>query len=94
MKNPIIAAGEKYLSHVGYNVNQPYGLIAERLFIDDEEVANSPQQNFGEYLGGDIKYRDLNGDGQITAKDMAPIGHPYTTGTYLWSRFFSGIQKF
>jgi hypothetical protein len=45
------------------------------LFVDAEEVANSPTQ-FGEYTGGDIKYRDVNGDGVITENDMVPIGHP------------------
>lgn len=62
-------------SHVGYSLNQNWGYIAERLFIDDEEVRNSPEQ-FGEYGAGDIKYKDLNGDGKITELDMAPIGYP------------------
>lgn len=62
-------------SHVGYSLNQTWGYIAERLFIDDEEVRNSPEQ-FGEYAAGDIKYKDLNGDGKITELDMAPIGYP------------------
>lgn len=62
-------------SHVGYSLNQVYGYIAERLFIDDEEVRNSPEQ-FGEYGAGDIKYKDLNGDGKITELDKAPIGYP------------------
>src|SRR5690606_28291136 len=34
------------------------------------------KQNFGEYLAGDIKYRDVNRDGQITEMDMVPIGFP------------------
>ena len=93
-EEPIYTAGESYLSHVGYNVNQSYGLIAERLFIDDKEAANSPHQNFGEYLGGDIKYRDLNGDGQITAKDMAPIGHPYNPELIYGAGFSAGYKSF
>lgn len=39
-------------------------------------MAKSPRQNFGEYDGGDIKYRDVNGDGQITELDEVPIGYP------------------
>jgi hypothetical protein len=50
--------------------------VAERLFVDDYEVANSPVQTFGEYRGGDIKYRDINGDDQINSLDMVPIGYP------------------
>ena len=66
-----------YLSRVGKRIGQPYGYIAERLFVDDQEVANSPSQ-FGEYRGGDIKYHDMNNDGVITSLDMVPIGHPTT----------------
>lgn len=67
-----------YLRHVGNSLKQRYGLIAERLFVDDEEVKNSPVQGFGEVRGGDIKYRDINGDGQITSLDFVPLGLPET----------------
>ncbi|MFR8805501.1 MAG: hypothetical protein ACLVGR_13615, partial [Anaerovoracaceae bacterium] len=55
-----------------------WGYIAERLFVDDEDAANSPSQAaFGsQYGGGDIKYTDVNGDGVITNADMVPIGYP------------------
>lgn len=66
---------EWWLSQVGRNINQTFGYIAERLFIDENEVKNSPTQ-FGVYGAGDIKFRDLNNDGQITALDIAPIGFP------------------
>lgn len=62
-------------SRVGYSLNQTWGYVAERLFIDDEEIRNSPTQ-FGEYMAGDIKYKDINGDGKITELDQVPIGHP------------------
>ena len=62
-------------SRVGYPIRQEWGYIAERLFVDDEEVRNSPTQ-FGNYKAGDIKYKDLNGDGKITELDMVPIGYP------------------
>ncbi len=64
-------------SALGQAIGQPFGYIAERLFIDDDEVRNSPEQ-FGEYRGGDIKYRDINRDGQITDLDRVPIGKPST----------------
>tara|TARA_R110002050_G_scaffold300018_1_gene467365 strand:+ start:47313 stop:50540 length:3228 start_codon:yes stop_codon:yes gene_type:complete len=66
-----------YRSRIGNSANQVYGYIAERLFIDDEEARNSPTQ-FGEYTGGDIKYRDVNGDGYISENDRVPIGYPTT----------------
>ncbi|MGS2762868.1 SusC/RagA family TonB-linked outer membrane protein [Sinomicrobium sp. M5D2P9] len=66
-----------YLSLIGLNVNQRRGYIAERLFIDDHEVFNSPEQSFaGNVMGGDIKYLDVNGDGVINSNDIVPIGYP------------------
>jgi TonB-linked SusC/RagA family outer membrane protein len=62
-------------SAVGYNIYQTKGYIAERLFVDEREVANSPEQ-FGRVMAGDIKYRDVNGDGKISALDQVPIGYP------------------
>ncbi|WP_341699832.1 SusC/RagA family TonB-linked outer membrane protein [Flavobacterium flavipallidum] len=64
-----------YLYRKGNSISQTYGYIAERLFVDDQEAANSPRQ-FGVYGGGDIKYKDVNGDGVISSLDRVPIGHP------------------
>ena len=47
---------------------------AERLFIDEEDIANSPVQTYGEYMPGDIKYKDVNNDGIINDEDIVPIG--------------------
>ncbi len=69
---------EEYRQHKGRSIKQTWGYIAERLFIDDEEAANSPSQSgFGsDYGGGDIKYTDVNGDGVISTADRVPIGYP------------------
>lgn len=78
-EEPDYPDGLKHLSRKGFPFEQKYGLIAERLFVDDIEARNSPTQNFGGLIptmGGDIKYRDINGDGQITDKDKVPIGLP------------------
>ncbi|MEH6304085.1 TonB-dependent receptor [Olivibacter sp. CPCC 100613] len=95
-----------YLSRIGLDVNQRFGYVAERLFIDNEEVFNSPRQSFGDVvMGGDIKYLDINGDGVIDANDMVPIGYPttpqinygfgLTTGykNFDFSFFFSGMAR-
>lgn len=67
-----------WLSHVGVPVNQQWGYVAERLFVDEKDVLNSPTQSFGNYKGGDIKYKDINGDDKITELDRVPIGYPTT----------------
>lgn len=71
---------EGYRYNVGQPLNRMTGYIAERLFVDDAEAANSPRQVFSTNgfapKGGDIKYRDLNGDGKIDGDDRAFIGNP------------------
>ncbi|MDR3246878.1 MAG: TonB-dependent receptor [Prevotellaceae bacterium] len=71
---------EPWRSLVGRSVSKldDGGYIAERLFMDDAEALNSPtQRNFGgAYGGGDIKYTDVNRDGEITVADIVPMGYP------------------
>src|SRR5690606_8363245 len=85
---------EDYRSYVGLPINQPFGLIAEKLFVDDAEALNSPFQNFGEYQGGDIKYLDVNRDGQITNADRVPIGFPTTPEIIYGFGFSMGFKNF
>jgi TonB-linked SusC/RagA family outer membrane protein len=63
--------------HKGHKISQQFGYIAERLFLDENEVASSPLQ-FGNYGAGDIKYKDINGDMKIDENDRVPIGFPTT----------------
>ncbi|MDR0386077.1 MAG: SusC/RagA family TonB-linked outer membrane protein, partial [Prevotellaceae bacterium] len=66
-------------THKGQKISQEYGFVAERLFLDDDEVYNSPVQFSGVgYGAGDIKYKDINGDGMINDNDKVPIGYPKT----------------
>ena len=67
----------KYNSVLGKPVNSVYGLVADGLFASQEEIDNSPRQTFmPDYLPGDIKYRDMNGDGVIDANDRTSLGYP------------------
>lgn len=70
-------------SGVGQSLNTHWGLVAERLFIDEADVANSPSQSaFSPNIsGGDIKYKDqpdVNGkySGTIDENDEVPLGYP------------------
>ncbi|THU31193.1 TonB-dependent receptor [Niastella caeni] len=93
-EEPAYGANEKHLSKIGHPIRQTWGLIAERLFVDDIEVANSPYQNYGTYLGGDIKYKDVNGDGQITNNDRVPIGLPTDPEIVYGGGFSFGYKNF
>lgn len=60
--------------HIGRKYGQRFGYTALGLFKSDDEVANSPVQT-GTTEAGDIRYKDLNGDGIINSYDEGPIGH-------------------
>lgn len=81
-KNEITEADEMinrypYLRRTGYRVDQAKGLIALGLFKDYDDIRNSPRQDFGDQrdiMPGDIKYKDVNGDGIVNNDDIVPIG--------------------
>lgn len=81
-KNEITEADEMinrypYIRNTGYRVDQAKGLIALGLFKDYDDIRNSPRQDFGDgrdVMPGDIKYKDVNGDGVINDNDRVPIG--------------------
>lgn len=59
----------------------PYGVlrgyISEGLFKDEADIRQSPDQTaaFGVVRPGDIKYRDVNGDGVINKDDRVPLSY-------------------
>lgn len=78
-KNKILEKDEEnsvypYLKQAGYYVSQNKGLIALGLFKDYEDIRNSPTQEFGTVMPGDIKYKDVNGDGVVNASDKVAVG--------------------
>lgn len=64
-----------YLEYNGFPYNSIRGYQAMGLFKDEDDIKYSPQQTFGEVLPGDIKYKDVNGDGTIDKQDMVPLTH-------------------
>lgn len=85
---------DAYLKRVGHNINQQWGLVAERLFVDENEIANSPKQDFGRYNAGDIKYKDVNGDGIINTNDMVPMGYPTVPEIQYGFGLSAGVKNF
>jgi TonB-linked outer membrane protein, SusC/RagA family/TonB-dependent outer membrane receptor, SusC/RagA subfamily, signature region len=67
-----------YQQYSGFPVSVIRGYIATGLFKDEQDVKSSPKQSFGgfEVLPGDIKYKDVNGDGQINTDDRVVLSYP------------------
>ncbi|MGN7720420.1 SusC/RagA family TonB-linked outer membrane protein [Chitinophaga sp. 22620] len=70
-----------YRSATGTPVGQLFGLVSQGLFSEGDFDANGqlkpgiPNQTFSQVLRpGDIRYRDLNGDGVINELDKTAIG--------------------
>ncbi len=65
---------------VGYPIGSYYGYVADGIFRTPEEVAVHAAQP-GKALGN-IRYRDMNGDGVINQDDRTIIGNPHPDFIY------------
>lgn len=71
----------------GQPVGQFYGYVADGLFKNAAELAAGPTQETGTGIG-DIRFKDLNGDGKIDAKDQKAIGSAIPDFTYSFTNNF------
>lgn len=65
----------EYYSSVGRPYGYQKGYISLGLFRDQDDIDNSAKQTFGDYMPGDIKYKDVNGDGVINSDDQVPLSY-------------------
>ena len=82
----------KYTLATGFQVSQPRGLIAEGLFKDYDDIRNSAKQTWGDVMPGDIKYRDVNGDGIVNDKDCTYWSHK-SSEFDLWIWLFCPMER-
>ena len=78
----------------GYAINSYYGYVADGLFRTQEELDKGPKRTGNEKLG-DIRYKDLDGDGKITAAgDRKIIGNqfPNWTGGFNFSVGYKNFE--
>ena len=73
-------SNSKFWRLEGYPIGSFYGYVADGLFKTQEELNTLPKRTGTEKLG-DIKYKDLNNDGKITAADRDVIGKNFPTWT-------------
>ena len=72
-----------YQMDKGFQLRQTRGWIALGLFKDKEDIESSPRQdNLSSFpiAPGDIKYKDVNGDGVINDDDKVPLGYRQEPG--------------
>ena len=69
------------VTKAGLPIASYFGYIVDGVIKDDAEAAAAPK--FGSYTrAGVFKFRDVNGDGKITADDKTIIGNPHPDFTY------------
>ncbi|WP_316831539.1 SusC/RagA family TonB-linked outer membrane protein [Pedobacter aquatilis] len=88
-------ANQKYswMYRTGHPVGQTYGYIAEGLFRSQQEITGYPTIEGYTPQPGDIKYKDLNGDGVINQYDQTTIGSEKPT-LFLGARLGFNIAGF
>ena len=109
-KNEIVENDEPerrypYLSSRGLAVGTHHTYIAEGFFESEEDIKAWPHQTFSIARPGDVKYRDINGDGIVDSYDRVPVGYPRLpqmsfgfggTVAYKWldfSMYFTGAAQ-
>ncbi|HRG21510.1 MAG TPA: TonB-dependent receptor [Saprospiraceae bacterium] len=69
------------ITDVGYPIASFYGFVTEGIFQTQQEVESHARQNEGT-APGDIKFKDLDGNGIIDQNDRTIIGNPTPDFTY------------
>lgn len=77
-KNKVVKTGQvtqpyPWLMEQDYPLNIRTGYVALGLFQSYEEIAAAPTQTFSQVQPGDIRYKDINGDGIINNFDQVPL---------------------
>ena len=80
-----IGGSSTHRTIVGESLGHFYGYKTDGLYQNDAEVAAALPDAGGTPSPGDIRFVDVNGDGQINAEDRTIIGSPFP-------KFFYGIN--
>ncbi len=84
--DPILSeggAGLRHITRIGDAIGSYYGYIAEGVYRDEEEIAKAPDDRLApDPKPGDMKFRDVNGDGRITPDDRTVLGSYFPDFTF------------
>lgn len=65
------------ITTTGEPIGSFFGYIQEGIYQNADDIAKSPDASaLGDYGPGDIKFKDVNGDGKIDVNDRTIIGNP------------------
>lgn len=70
-----------WLAATGHPIGQSFGYTWIGFYENDEDVARSAKPDLPGIQPGDLKYKDLNGDGIIDENDKSAIGFPNLPNT-------------
>ncbi len=104
--DPILSggfAGVRHITKIGYPIGSYYGYVHDGIYMTEQEIADGPTDTQGNPSVGDIRWKDITGDGMITPDDRTVIGdyHPDfqwgITNRFNWrnfdaSIFFQGVE--
>lgn len=79
-----IIAGDKSQSYTmaGYPIGFFYGYKVDGVYQSQADIDASPKNTLATVTPGDLKFADVNGDGEITPADRTLIGDPTPDVTY------------
>jgi len=75
-------AGIRHITQVGSPIGSYYGYKVEGVFQSEQEIQNAPEDMVGNPSPGDLRFKDVNGDGQITPDDKTVTGSYQPDFTY------------
>ena len=102
-------SGSVALTEVGEPIGYFFGLVADGIFQNEEQIRALNEESptgfyqFEETAPGDLRYRDIDGNGVIDADDRTSIGNPWPKMIYGFNAnisyksfdltlFFQGVQ--
>lgn len=82
-----IIAGDKQQSHTmaGYPIGYFYGYKVAGVYQSQADIDASPRNTLAAVTPGDLKFADVDGNGEITPEDRTMIGDPTPNVTYGFS---------
>lgn len=90
--DPIISQGgipSSHITQIGEPIGSFFGYVMEGVFVDQADVDANPQNRFDEARPGDAKFKDVNGDGELTSDDRTALGSAIPDFTYGINNTFS-----